>query len=181
MSGQRQIQNLVLTGFMGTGKSSVGRLVASHLHFDFMDTDEMIESRAGKSIPEIFSQAGEEIFRELEKQLLSELSRVRRTVISTGGGLSANAANLASLKQHALVVCLWASPETIWERVRGQSHRPLLQDPDPLAKIRQLLSAREPFYKQADVLVNTEQRSTKEVAQHVLHQFHLAGPHFAER
>src|SRR5436309_2924281 len=181
MSGQRQIQNLVLTGFMGTGKSSVGRLVASHLHFDFMDTDEMIESRAGKSIPEIFSQVGEEIFRELEKQLLSELSRVRRTVISTGGGLSANAANLASLKQHALVVCLWASPETIWERVRGQSHRPLLQDPDPLAKIRQLLSAREPFYKQADVLVNTEQRSTKEVAQHVLHQFHLAGPHFAER
>ena len=181
MSGQRQIQNLVLTGFMGTGKSSVGRLVASHLHFDFMDTDEMIESRAGKSIPEIFSQAGEEIFRELEKQLLSELSRVRRTVISTGGGLSANAANLASLKQHALVVCLWASPETILERVRGQSHRPLLQDPDPLTKIRQLLSAREPFYKQADVLVNTEQRSTKEVAQHVLHQFHLAGPHFAER
>ena len=121
------------------------------------------------------------MFRDLEKQLLSELSRAQKTVISTGGGLAASAANLASLKEHALVVCLWASPELIWQRVRGQVHRPLLQGPDPEGRIRQLLSAREPFYKQADVLVNTEQRSVKEVAQHVLHQFHLAAPRRIEQ
>jgi len=159
---------------MGTGKSSVGRVVASHLRFSFVDTDELIESRAGKSIADIFAQAGEPVFRELETQLVQELARAQKTVISTGGGLVANAANLASLKEHAMVVCLWASPELIWERVRGQSHRPLLKDADPLGKIRQLLAAREPIYRQADVLVNTEQRSSKEVAQHVLHQFHLA-------
>jgi shikimate kinase len=174
MSSQRNVQNLALIGFMGTGKSSVGRLVASHLHFQFMDTDEWIENHTGKSIPEIFAQAGEAVFRQFEKQVVNEVSRLCHYVISTGGGLAAQEENLASLRSHALVVCLWASPEVIWERVRSQSHRPLLQDPDPLGKIRKLLAAREPFYKQADVLVNTEMRSVKEVAQHVLHQFQLA-------
>jgi shikimate kinase len=99
----------------------------------------------------------------------------RRKVISTGGGLAANEANLASLKQHALVVCLWASADTIWQRVRNQSHRPLLlQDPDPLNRIRALLEERTPFYRQADVLVNTGMRSIKEVTQQVLIQFHFA-------
>ena len=174
MSAPRQIENLALVGFMGTGKSSVGQLVAAQLHFSFIDTDEIIESRSGRSITEIFSQAGEKVFRDLEAQLVSELAEAKSTVIATGGGLIANAANLEAIKEHALVVCLWASPQLIWERVRGQTHRPLLQHPDPLEKIRELLSAREPFYKQADVLVNTEQRSVKEVAQHVLHQFHIA-------
>ena len=81
---------------------------------------------------------------------------------------------MASLKTHALVVCLWAGPETIWERTREHQHRPLLNDPDPLAKIRSLLAEREPFYRQADVLVNTEMRSAREVALQVLHQFHAA-------
>lgn len=174
MIDQRHIQNLALTGFMGTGKSSVGRLVAAQMHFRFMDTDELIEARAGKTIPEIFAQAGEQTFRELEKQVVAEAAACQRTVIATGGGLAANEANLASLKQHALVVCLWASPQAIWERVQTQTHRPLLQAPEPLERIRELLTAREPFYRQADVLVNTEQRSIREVAQHVALQFHLA-------
>lgn len=152
----------------------MGRLVASHLHFQFMDTDEWIETQAGKSISEIFAQAGEAVFRQIEKQVVAEVSHFRKYVLSTGGGLAANAENLASLKSHALVVCLWASPEVIWERVRAQSHRPLLQDPNPLEKIRKLLAVRESFYRQADVLVNTEMRSVKEVAQHVFHQFQLA-------
>jgi shikimate kinase len=173
---QRHIENIALIGFMGTGKSSVGRLVATSLHFEFIDTDELIEERAGRTISEIFEQAGEAAFRQIEKQVVAELARAKRTVISSGGGLAANADNLASLKQHALVVCLWASPEAIWERVRHQSHRPLLADPDPLARIRALLLAREPYYRQADVLVNTEMRSVKEVAHHVLHQFHAARP-----
>ena len=173
---QRHIENIALIGFMGTGKSSVGRMVASGLHFEFIDTDELIEERSGRKISEIFEQAGEAGFRQIEKQVVIELARARRTVIASGGGLAAQPDNLTSLKQHSLVICLWASPEAIWERVRHQSHRPLLQGPDPLARIRELLNVREPFYRQADVLVNTEMRSVKEVAHHVLHQFHGACP-----
>ena len=174
MSSQRSIHNLALIGFMGAGKSSVGRLAAAHLRYEFIDTDDLIEQRTGRSITTIFSGQGEAAFREIERQLVEEMTGWRRKVISTGGGLAANEANLASLKQHALVVCLWASPEEIWERVRDQSHRPLLQGPDPLARIRALLEERTPFYRQADVLVTTGMRSAREVAQQVLHQFHLA-------
>ncbi|HZQ46209.1 MAG TPA: shikimate kinase [Verrucomicrobiae bacterium] len=174
MSSTRQIRNIVLIGFMGTGKSSVGRLVADQLRFNLIDTDELIESRTGKSVTEIFAEKGEAAFRQHERQIVAELGSHKRSVISTGGGVGASEANLASLKEHALVVCLWASPEKIWERVRTQTHRPLLKEADPLAEIRQLLAAREPCYKQADVLLNTEVRSLKEVAQQVLHQFHLA-------
>jgi shikimate kinase len=170
----RDIVNLALIGFMGTGKSSVGRLVADQLRFEFLDTDELIETRAGKTITELFAQNGEPAFRELEQHLVAELATRSRTVISTGGGLPVNPANLNSLKQRALVICLWASPEKIFERVREQAHRPLLQDPYPLGKIRTLLAAREQFYKQADVLVNSEFRSIREVAQQVVHQFRVA-------
>ena len=174
MTATRSIHNLALIGFMGTGKSCVGRVVADVLHFTFLDTDRVIEARAGKKISDIFAQDGEPAFRQWERQIVQELASRQKTVIATGGGLPADPANLASLKTHALVVCLWASPETIWEHVRGHNHRPLLQEADPLAKIRQLLAAREPCYRQADVLVNTDMRSVREVAQHVLHQFHLA-------
>ena len=159
---------------MGTGKSSVGHQLASLLGFQMIDTDSLIEERAGKRISEIFATEGEPRFREYERDLVAELDAAHHLIISTGGGLAANAENLARLKRHALVVCLWASPEAIWERVGHQSHRPLLQDPDPLAKIRRLLAEREPFYRQADVLVNTELRSLKEVTQQVAHHFHVA-------
>ena len=174
MQHDRRIVNLALIGFMGAGKTSVGRLAAEQLHFDYLDTDEMIQSRTGRSISDIFKTDGEPAFRALERQVVGELAAKSRTVISTGGGLPVNPANLTSLKAHALVVCLWASPEKIWERVKGQTHRPLLHDPDPQKKIRDLLAAREPFYKQADVLVNTDIRSAREVAQQVVHHFRTA-------
>jgi shikimate kinase len=168
------MQNLALVGFMGTGKSSVGRLAAGLLHFTFLDTDQVIEAWAAKSINEIFQQDGELAFRQWERRIVTDLTRRIRTVIATGGGLPTVEENLASLKSHALVVCLWASAEVIWERVRSHTHRPLLLDADPLGKIRQLLAARESFYRQADVLVNTERRSQREVAAQVVHQFHMA-------
>lgn len=178
MSAARHIQNLALIGFMGTGKSTVGRLLAEQLKFELLDTDSLIEQRTGKKITELFAAHGEPVFRQLEAQLVVELAARTRTVISTGGGLPVNPVNLASLKQHSLVVCLWASPESIYERVREQTHRPLLHDPDPIGKIRSLLTAREPFYKQADVLINSELRSAREVAQQVANQFRLAtAPH----
>ena len=159
---------------MGTGKSSVGRQVAHVLHFTYLDTDHVIEGRAGKPIKEIFAQDGEPAFREYERRIVQELVTRKRTVISTGGGLPLNPHNLSSLKSHALVVCLWASPEKIFERVRGHEHRPLLNEPDPLKKIRELLAVREPSYRQADVLLNTEFRSVHEVAVQVVHQFRQA-------
>jgi len=170
----RHLVNLALIGFMGTGKSSVGRLVAEQLHFDYLDTDELIQSRASRTIADIFKKDGEPAFRKLEQQLVSELAARKRTVIATGGGLPTDPVNLASLKTHALIVCLWASPEKIWERVRNQTHRPLLCDPNPKLKIRELLAAREPFYRQADVLINTDLRSAREAAQQVVHQFKFA-------
>jgi shikimate kinase len=174
VNNRRDLRNLALIGFMGTGKSSVGRLAAELLRFDFVDTDDLIEARAGKPITEIFAQDGEPAFRALEAQVVADLAARSQTLIATGGGLGASQANLDSLKTHALVVCLWTPPEKIWQRVRHQTHRPLLADPDPLQKIRTLLAVREPFYKQADVMMNTEMRSIKAVAQQVAHQFQVA-------
>ncbi len=174
MHNGRHLVNLALVGFMGTGKTSAGRLVADQLHFEFLDTDELIQTRTGRTIADIFATSGEPAFRELERDVVRELASRAKTVISTGGGLPANPENLASLKAHALVVCLCASPERIWERVRNQSHRPLLHDPDPQRKIRELLELRAPFYRQADVLINTDLRSAREVAQQIVLQFKLA-------
>ncbi len=174
MHSDRRIVNLALIGFMGAGKTSVGRLVADQLRLDYLDTDELIQSQTGRTITDIFAKDGEPAFRALEQQVTEELSARERTLIATGGGLPTNPANLTSLKKHALVACLWASPEKIWERVKNQTHRPLLQGSEPQKKIRDLLAAREQFYRQADVLINTDNRSVREVAQQVVHQFKLA-------
>lgn len=174
MHNGRHLVNLALVGFMGTGKTSAGRLAADQLHFTFLDTDELIQSRTGRTIADIFATNGEPAFRALERDVVGELAGRTKTVISTGGGLPANPENLASLKTHALVVWLCASEEKIWERVRNQSHRPLLHDSDPQRKIHELLQLRAPFYRQADVYINTDLRSAREVAQQIVLQFKLA-------
>jgi len=149
-------------------------MVAAQLRFDFLDTDQLIETRTGKRISDIFAQSGEEGFRQIENQIVAELATMRRTVFATGGGLGANREHLASLKEHALIVCLWAAPEVIWQRVRTQTHRPLLQGPDAMTKVRELLEARGPVYRQADILIGTGMRSIKEVAFQVRHSFEEA-------
>ncbi|MEI7534895.1 MAG: shikimate kinase [Verrucomicrobiae bacterium] len=174
MQSDRHIVNLALIGFMGTGKTSVGRHVAEQLGFEFIDTDELIQTRTGRIIADIFAKEGEPAFRALEKQVVKELSTREKTLIATGGGLPTNEENLTALKSFALVICLWASPEKIWERVKNQSHRPLLHDADPQKKIRDLLAVREPFYRQADVLINTDLRSVREAAQQIVLQYKLA-------
>jgi shikimate kinase len=171
---QRSIRNIALIGFMGSGKSSVGRLVAELLGFEFVDTDALIETRAGCPISTIFAQQGEPAFRELEAATVRELAGLNQVVIATGGGLPTNPANLDSLRTHALVACLWSSPERLYERVRHQTHRPLLQVPDPLERIRTLLEQRTPCYREADVMIGTEGRGQREIAQQVITQFRLA-------
>lgn len=174
MTNGRHIVNLALIGFMGTGKTSVGRLAAEQLHFNYLDTDELIQTHTGRVIADIFKTDGEAAFRELERRLVEDLVGLTKTVIATGGGLPVNPQNLASLKTHSLVICLWASPEKIWDRVKNQVHRPLLEEADPQKKIRELLAAREPFYKKADVLMNTDIRTVREMANQVAHQYRMA-------
>lgn len=174
MNDERRIHNLTLVGFMGVGKSTVGRVAAEHLRFNFVDTDALIETRVGKSVGDIFAQEGEAAFRRYEKEEVEHLEGQRGLVIAAGGGLVMDPANMTSLKTHSLVVCLWAAPETIWERVRDQRHRPLLRTPDPQSRIREMLAARAPAYHQADVLILSDARPPKEVAQLVVEHFVLA-------
>lgn len=159
---------------MGTGKTTVGQYVAAQLKFEFLDTDHLIETRAGKRIADIFAQDGEAAFRALERDVVRELTERKHAVIATGGGLGANAENLERLRPHALIVCLWAAPEVIWQRIHRHTHRPLLQVADPQARIRELIEARTPVYKQADVMIYSGSRQFPEVAQQVLMHFNAA-------
>lgn len=156
---------------MGVGKSTVGQVLASLLGFEFIDTDRVIETRTGRRIADIFAQDGEPAFRALESSLVGEMETRSGLVISTGGGLIVNPKNLASLRGHALIVCLWASPAVIFERVRHQSHRPLLQTPDPQARIAELLEARRPAYQEADILVGVDFRGAGDTARHIANSF----------
>lgn len=142
-------ENIVLTGFMGSGKSAVGRLVAKRLRFQFVDTDRLIVERAGMPIAEIFAQHGEEHFRDLETAVIESLEHVRRGVIATGGGVVVRERNHAILARLGFVVWLTASEDAIFDRVSRNDKRPLLQTEDPCATIRDLLAARRPLYESA--------------------------------
>ena len=142
--------NLILTGFMGTGKSCVGRELAEKLGMDFVDIDTLIEENAGMRVPEIFSRFGEPHFRKMEREAVRSLVGCNNKVIATGGGTITNPENLQNLKKIGPVICLTATPETVYERTRAETHRPLLQVPDPISRIRQLLKKRESHYAQAD-------------------------------
>ena len=142
-------RNIVLTGFMGTGKTTVGRLLAEHLGYEFVDTDQLIEERHGK-IPEIFRSRGEEAFRQIERELAAELATRDRLVISTGGRMMLDPHNVASLTRNGRVFCLVATPDEIFDRVtkdESATERPLLSVPDPRQRIVELLAERSPDYR----------------------------------
>ena len=147
--------NIVLVGFMGTGKTSVGRRLASQLRMRYVDTDDIIERDNGRRISNIFSEDGESAFRDLESEAVCKVSKLYNHVISTGGGVVLRESNMTALKHNGIVFCLTATAEEIYRRVRHQTHRPLLQTPDPLAKIQSMLAERHPYYAEADYMVKT--------------------------
>jgi shikimate kinase len=162
------MNNIYIVGFMGTGKSSTGQTIARRLKRRFLDMDELIEEQEGESIPDIFKEKGEPYFRSLEKKLLEEISRKDKQVISCGGGIVIDPDNIRLMKETGVMVCLTSKPEVILERTSKFSHRPLLNVPDPLAKIRALLSERKKFYGQADITIDTSEISVAQTATQVL-------------
>ncbi len=160
--------NLLLVGFMGAGKTTVGRRLARCLHWDVVDCDDLIEARAGKTISEIFADDGEDAFRDLEEEVAATLADYRHTVITTGGGIVERRANLPRLHAAGRVVYLRARPEALYARVKGSSHRPLLQVADPLARMRDLLARRAPRYEEADQIVDTDGLTVEEVVEAIL-------------
>jgi shikimate kinase len=160
-------KNIVLTGFMGTGKSVVGKALAARMKRRFIDTDELVARKAGMPIARIFAEKGEACFRELEKQAIADACLEKGVVIATGGGAIVNEVNAERLKASGIVICLSASPEVILRRIHGDTERPLLQGGDPLEKIRALLTARVQAYARADVTIDTSSLSIDGVVEAV--------------
>ncbi len=156
-------KNIILTGFMGVGKTSVGTRLAKDLGFVFVDTDLVIEDDQKTTITEIFSSFGEQYFREVETRVIRRVLENEGQVISTGGGAVIRDENRQAFKENGVTICLTARPEVIYDRIRHETHRPLLQVPDPLGRIRELLTVRSPFYHQADFIVDTSDQTVEGV------------------
>ncbi|MDD4239750.1 MAG: shikimate kinase [Desulfotomaculaceae bacterium] len=149
------MKNIVLIGFMGTGKTSVGRRLACRLKCEFIDTDAEIERLMGKTVTQIFARDGVVRFRSEEELLVKRLAGREDLVIATGGGLVLNPANLRLLKENGVLVALTASPEVIYYRVRSKKSRPLLLHKDMKSKLTELLQERENVYKAAEITLDT--------------------------
>ena len=165
--------NLYLIGFMGTGKSTIGRQVASQLGLQFMDSDQAIEDAEGRSIADIFQTEGEAAFRKLERQFVESGHPTTGCLVSCGGGLVTQPGMMERLRELGIVVCLQASAETIYERTKTNAKRPLLQVDDPLGRIREMLKQREPFYRKASTHVLTDGRCIGDVASHVCRVYRM--------
>ena len=161
--------NIILIGFMGSGKTAVGKELAAKLGMDFLDTDELIEKTEKRSITSIFQEYGEPYFRKLETETLKTLQDYDNYVLSTGGGIVLKEENAARLKELGKVIWLWAEPEVIHERIKHETHRPLLKVADPKAEIKNILLVRLPFYKSAaDHRIDTTERPPHQVAMEII-------------
>ncbi len=156
---------------MGVGKSAIGRRVARELGYRFLDSDHCIERQVGKKIPEIFASEGEARFRDYEREFIESGHPSEGCVVSCGGGLVVQPGMPELLKSKGVVICLFASVESIIERTSRNSHRPLLNVEDPEARIRQLLAEREPIYMDSGACITTEGRTIPEVVKHILRTY----------
>lgn len=170
MSVDKKRENVILIGFMGSGKSTTGISLSYKLQCTLADTDKMIEKQEGRSISDIFAAEGEAYFREKETELLGKLKKSGvRQIFSVGGGTPLREENRKLLRELGTVVYLKVSPETVWERLKGDTTRPLLQGDDPPGKIRTLLAQRETFYREAaDIVVRTDGKKPVEVVDEIV-------------
>ena len=172
------MKNIVLIGFMGVGKSSTGKILATKLGAAFIDMDTVIEDEEGISIPEIFAKYGEDYFRKKEADLVARVSKRQDTVISTGGGTIKNAQNLKNLQNSGIVVSLTADVDTILERTSHRGDRPVLDKADKgdrRAAIEKLLTEREGMYSQADFAVDTSDKSPLQVVDCIIRRLKARG------
>lgn len=171
------MKNIALIGFMGSGKSTVGKVLSKRLGYSYTDTDKLIERRTRKTIPEIFEDDGEDKFRQIESAILDEALAQSEAVVSCGGGIVKLERNRTMLKEKAIVVYLKTDPKEVFLRVGRSGHtRPLLNANDPEAEINRLLKEREPLYKEvADKVVDTTGKSLEEVVDLILEALEAEG------
>ena len=162
------MKNVVLIGFMGTGKTRVGQIIARRLGYEFVDTDDLIVRRAGMPISEIFAKFGEPHFRDIEQQIVAEVSARESQVIATGGGAPIRQENVQNLRSSGVLFCLNANPETIEKRTARDNSRPLLHTNDRLRQIRELLEYRKQFYAAADYQIETSNQTARRVAEQII-------------
>jgi len=162
------MKNIVLTGFMGTGKTAVGKKLSRLLNMELIDVDTEIEKSQKMTINDMFKKFGEPRFREIETEMIKKLSGKENIIISTGGGAVLKQENLDVLREKGIIVCLLATPETILRRTSHNSNRPLLQVEDPSGKIKELLNFRKPFYEKADILIDTEGKTPIQIAEEII-------------
>jgi shikimate kinase len=157
--------NIVLTGFMGTGKTEVGRLLATRLGWSFVDVDALIEKEQKCSISDIFAKQGESKFREIETATIKKVSKGDHSVIACGGGAVIKEENMKALEGSGVIVCLIATAEAIYERIKHDTTRPLLKVEKPMQRIKELLAQREPYYKRCAFTVDTTAKTPEEIVE----------------
>ena len=161
--------NIILIGFMGVGKTEIGKLLAKKLKMTYIDTDAIIENEQGITINDIFAKKEEESFREMETKLIGKLAKIDGHVVATGGGMILRPDNVKKLKAIGPLVLLWADPDTVFERVKEAGTRPLLNVADQKAKIKEILEFRAPIYKGiADLEVDTSLLSPEEASNRII-------------
>ncbi len=171
--------NLYLVGFMGTGKTTVGRAIAHKTGFTVLDSDQEIERAQGRTIADIFAQNGEPAFRALERDFIERGHAAERTIVACGGGLVVQPGMLDLLRGKGVVICLHASLETILARTARHRNRPLLEVENPEERIRTLYAAREPIYKRSGTVILTDGRPLNEIVAHVLRTWKRDAADFA--
>ena len=170
--------SIALIGFMATGKSIIGKALKEHLgnNYTFIETDVFIVERAGKSIPKIFSEDGEALFREYELEACKQAVQLKKSIISCGGGVVLKKENIEVLKQTCQMVLLTATPAVIYKRAMGEGkeNRPIINKEEPFKEIEKLLRYREPYYKSAaDFIIDTTEKSVERIVDEILRQTKL--------